>query len=331
MPISIVICAKNELNNLKAHLNTWVNQKYHDFEVIIVNDCSTDGSREWLDIQARKHSLLKIIHLENEDKILKGKRHALWNGIQAAKYDHLLFTDADCKANTDLWIVSMVSGFSATKEIVIGYSPYEKKPGLLNRMIQYDTLQTALQYLGWAGRGNPYMAVGRNVAYKKSLLTAKVFNASNKSISGDDDLIFQQVATKDNTATVLDKKSFTTSKSPTTYKEWIHQKTRHYGAGKHYPFSLKILLGLYSLSHLFYYLFAISFIIQQDIIAGIIFLFILPFLLRLLLNLRQYRTLNATQLILHTLYIDILYWLFYFVVLLLPLPRNYGWKLKKNR
>ena len=90
-------------------------------------------------------------------------------GIKAAKNEHLLFTDADCYPTSNNWITEMTSQFTTEKTIVLGYGAYKKIAGsFLNKIIRYETLLAATQYFSWAKKGNPYMGVGRNLAYNRS-------------------------------------------------------------------------------------------------------------------------------------------------------------------
>jgi hypothetical protein len=122
-----------------------------------------------------------------------------------------------------------------------------KGPGALNKIIRFDTFHTALQYLSYALAGQPYMGVGRNLSYKKAVfLRNKGFSAINHVPGGDDDLFINKVATKENTAIVIDKDTFTLSDPKKNFGEWFRQKARHYTTAKYYKPRHKFLLGLYS-------------------------------------------------------------------------------------
>ena len=165
-PISIIICARNEAENLRKNLPTILNQEYASFEVIVVNDASTDETLSVLNSFLSKYHHLRIINIT--DKKIIGKKGALAEGIEAAKYEWLLLTDADCYPFTKNWILGMIKGVDA-KEIGLGYAPYEKRDGFLNTFIRYETVWTATQYMGFALAGEPYMGVGRNIIYMKKL------------------------------------------------------------------------------------------------------------------------------------------------------------------
>jgi hypothetical protein len=111
-----------------------------------------------------------------------------------------------------------------------------------------------LQYLSYALAGQPYMGVGRNLAYKKELFYKHKGFASHHHLSGgDDDLFINAAATSNNTAIVLDKDAFTLSTPPNNWKEWIKQKHRHNSTGRYYKLKDRIKLGIYLFSHFLYY------------------------------------------------------------------------------
>ena len=163
-PVSVIVCARNESENLQRFLPSLFQQDYPQFEVVVVNDCSYDDSEEILEAFAEQYSNLKIVNLVEHEKYRHGKKFALTLGIKAAKYDLLLMTDADCEPLSDQWISSIQRNFTNETDIVLGYSPYFKKGGFLNSFIRFEAFVTALNYFSFAMVGKPYMGVGRNLA-----------------------------------------------------------------------------------------------------------------------------------------------------------------------
>lgn len=263
-PVSVIICARDEAQNLADNLPEVLQQQYSStFEVVAVNDNSYDDSKYVLEYLQRPFKNLRPIELKQEARLIQGKKFPLSIGIKEAKHELLLLTDADCKPSSPDWIRHMQDAFTNGKEIVLGYGAYEKTPGLLNKLIRFETFFTALQYFSYALAGIPYMGVGRNLAYKKELfLRNKGFSMHNQLPGGDDDLFINRVATKHNTAIVIDKEAFTCSKAKTQWSTWRSQKARHYTTGKYYKGQHKFLLGLFSFSH---------FLLYPLLIASIIF------------------------------------------------------------
>jgi glycosyltransferase involved in cell wall biosynthesis len=254
-PVSVIICARDEAAKLVTHLPGALVQTYPStHEVIVVNHNSQDDTRFLLDEFKKTFKGLHIVNLEQEAIGIPGKKYPLSMGIKEAKYEIVLLTDADCMPASEFWMQKMQDGYHNGIDVVLGYSPYKKNSSFLNKIIRYDTFHTALQYFSYALAGIPYMGVGRNLSYKKDVfLKNKGFSAINHIPGGDDDLFINKVATKTNTAIVLDPDTFTLSEPKKTFGEWFRQKTRHYSTAKYYRPKHKFLLGMYSFSHVLFY------------------------------------------------------------------------------
>jgi biofilm PGA synthesis N-glycosyltransferase PgaC len=259
--VSVIICARNESVRLRKFLPVVLEQEFGKYEVIVVDDCSWDESGIVLEEISKKYSHLKIVTIKEQEKYRHGKKFALTLGIKAAAHDFLLLTDADCRPASLQWLAKMVSNFSAEKEIVLGYGAYEKQPGFLNKLIRFDTLHSAMQYLSAAIGGNAYMGVGRNLAYKKPVFfRSKGFAKHNHVLSGDDDLFVNENATNKNVAIEIDPSSFTCSESKQKFSEWMKQKARHMSTAKYYRSSQKFSLVVKNGVNILFYLLLIALI-----------------------------------------------------------------------
>ncbi len=265
-PVSVIICARDEDENLARNLPGVLVQQYPStYEVVAVNDNSLDDSKYILEELKKTFKSLNIVELTQEAKLISGKKYPLSIGIREAKHEILLLTDADCVPASENWIEKMQAAYDADTEIVLGYGAYHKKPGMLNKLIRFETFHTALQYLSYALAGVPYMGVGRNLSYKKGLfLRNKGFSSINHIPSGDDDLFINKVATRKNTAVIIDPDTVTRSIPKTTWSGWLKQKARHYTTAKFYKPQHKFLLGLYFFSQFIFYPAFIASLIFYD-------------------------------------------------------------------
>ncbi len=275
VPVSVIICAKNEAKNLQNFLPSVISQSYSDFEIVLINDASTDDTLEVMEAFAANHSNIKIVDVKNIEAFWGNKKYALTLGIKASKNDYLLFTDADCKPLSKYWIHDMCTHFNDEQTIVLGYGAYSKiKKSFLNKLIRFETLITAVQYFSFAKVGIPYMGVGRNLAYaRKEFFNANGFINHIKLRSGDDDLFINQVATKSNTAICFSKNSFTQSLPKISFNDWIKQKRRHISTAKFYKLSHKILLAFLYISQLLFWVLAPILLIalfKWQIVIGLI-------------------------------------------------------------
>lgn len=271
-PISIIICAKNEAQQLEKNLPLILKQDYYadgkiNYEVIIVNDDSTDDTENIIRQIASSNNHLKAINSSG------GKKKALTAAMQVAAGNYLLLTDADCKPISNQWVKEMMQPLFSGKMIVAGYGAYKQAYGVLNKIIQFETLHTYMQYSGYALSGNPYMAVGRNMAVTKDVLKSVAASSRWETLPyGDDDMLVAIAATKSNFAVVANKQSHTLSEPKKTYSSWLAQKKRHLSTGKYYNHKTKVLLGGYALSHGLFWLCVATSIVLHPFIALILFL-----------------------------------------------------------
>lgn len=288
-PVSVIICAKDEAENLRKFLPFVLQQEYPTFEVIVINDGSTDETDNLLNDLSVEYPNLRTTFVPVGANNLSTKKLGLTLGIKASKYDLLLFTDADCMPEDKHWIARMARNFTPQTEFVLGYGAYFQKKGFLNRLISYDTLFIALQYMGMAAAHKPYMGVGRNLAYRKETFFAqKGFASTLHLCSGDDDLMVNKACTPSNTRVEIAPDSITWSEPNTTIKGWLFQKERHLSVSSFYKSSSKFRISIEPIMRGVFYvalilafsfgnmitviaagtLFLVRFVVQLSIING---------------------------------------------------------------
>ena len=247
VPLSVIVCAKNEEENVKNFIPLLAQQNYPDYEIVLIDDASSDETLEVFEAFEKEYSNVKLVKVENNEAFWGNKKFALTLGIKAAKNEYLLFTDADCYPQSTEWIKEMTAHFTKEKTIVLGYGAYEKiKGSFLNKIIRFETLLTATQYFSWTRLGKPYMGVGRNMAYKREeFFKVRGFMDHMKIRSGDDDLFINQAATANNTAICYSPESVTFSKPKTSFKDWFKQKRRHVATSQHYKSFDKTQLAIF--------------------------------------------------------------------------------------
>lgn len=306
-PVSIVICARNEAENLKTNLPLILEQDYPDFEVVVVNDCSDDDSQDILEKFQEKYKHLRLTQIKHDEKFTHGKKLALTIGIKAAKNEWLLLTDADCQPNGKQWLASMQQNFTDDCQIVLGYGGFNEYKGFLNKLVRFDTFFIALQYLGFALIKLPYMGVGRNLAYRKSLfMKNKGFASHAHILSGDDDLFVNEVATSKNTKVEFTLEAHTRSVPKKTFSLWAFQKRRHLSSGQTYKFKHKFLLGLEIASRITFYVgLILTLVTPLTWIAGLS-AYLLRLIVQLIIFNQAMNKLNEKNLLLFSIVFDLL-------------------------
>lgn len=298
-PVSVIICARNEDENLTEFLPKVLTQEYPDFEVIVVNDCSWDNTEHVIDEFAKIFPNLRKANIKEDAYYKHGKKFAILVGIKAAKHNQLLFIDADCYPSSNNWLSEMVAGFSVEKEIVLGYGAYEKQPGLLNRLIRYDSFIIAVQYLSAAIKSRAYMGVGRNMAYSKELFfNEKGFSRHYHITSGDDDLFVNHAATDKNVNVCINSEAITYSKPKKTFKDWRIQKARHLTTAPLYSGKSKSMLAFNYFSQYFFYLSLIGLLLSMNTLLLFPILLILKISVQLLVLNKASKRLNEKDLLL---------------------------------
>jgi poly-beta-1,6-N-acetyl-D-glucosamine synthase len=305
-PVSIIICARNEADNLLNFLPAVLEQEYPDYEVIVVNDCSEDNSYDILGKYLIQYPHLRISTVNKDPKFTHNKKFAQFIGIKAARNEILLFTDADCQPESDKWLEGMASHFDEKTNFVLGYGGYLRENGLLNKYIRYDSMTIAMQYLGMAIRGIPYMGVGRNLAYRRSVFfTNKGFGLHNHVISGDDDLLVNTIATGENTSVEFRNETHTRSIPCLGINEWVTQKKRHLTTAPYYKFKDKFLLITEPLTRIVFYALFIVLLSFMFLWPWLLAVFLLRSITQITVFTLVQKKLNEPGLLAYLLFFDI--------------------------
>lgn len=296
-PLSVVICARNEAANLREYLPVVLEQDYPSFEVIVVNDRSWDGTEDLLKDLSKQYPQLKIVTIADGEKFIAGKKFAVTMGIKAAQYEWLVFTDADCVPASADWLKGMQQPADDQTDFLLGYSPYLKRAGLLNALIRFETFFTAVNYLAFALKGMPYMGVGRNMAYKKSIFFKnKGFAAHMHIPSGDDDLFVNAHASSSNTEIRIHKDTQVWSAPNVTFGAYLRQKKRHYGAGKLYKGKHRFILSCQVIFTLLFYVFFGALLCFKPVAYIALGIFALSLIIRCFVYPRLLKRLNYADL-----------------------------------
>ena len=203
-PLSIVLSAHDEAHHLRQLLPLLLEQDYPQFEVIVINDNSTDNTEEVLKQLEDSHPNLYHSFTPSTARYISRKKLSLTLGIKASRYDWLVFTEVDCRPASNQWLRTMARNFTADTDIVLGYSGYAPHKGFRLANLAFNNLLLSLRYLSMALRRHTYMGCGRNLAYRKELFYRNHgFSQQLNLKRGEDDLFINQAATSSNTRVEL--------------------------------------------------------------------------------------------------------------------------------
>lgn len=253
-PLSVILCAHDEVENLRHNLPAILEQDYPQFEVIVINDGEKGESEEYLTQLEEQYSNLYHSFVPDSSRYISRKKLAVTLGIRAARYDWLVLTEANCRPQSNQWLRLMARNFTSHTEVVLGYSGYERGHNWLHRRAAFDSLFTAMRYLGFALAGSPYMGIGRNLAYRKDLFfDQKGFSAHLNLRRGDDDLFVNQVARRDNTRVETDPASVVRMKPLFRAKDWREEKIGYSSTASLYHGMQRWALGFETFSRLLFH------------------------------------------------------------------------------
>ena len=315
-PVSVIVCAKNEAKNLKKNVPFILAQAYPNFELVLINDNSSDHTLKVMTAFKEANENVKIVNVKPVEAFWGNKKYALTLGIKAATHDTLVFTDADCKPNSNAWISGMCTQFNKEKTLVLGYGAYERiNRSFLNLLIRFETFFSAVQYFSYATIGQAYMGVGRNLAYKRALFfEANGFIAHIRIKSGDDDLFVNQISTKANTAICIAEPAFTSSTPKTDLKSWILQKRRHVSTAKHYRATHKWMLGLFYVSQILFWVVGTCLMALRFQWQMVVALVALRFVIQYIVLFASAKKLNEKDLILYLPILEVVLIVFQMVI-----------------
>lgn len=253
-PVSVVVCARDAYEYLQDLVPVLLTQDYPDYEIVIVNDCSEDETDEWLKDIERREPKIKPVQLRQHLNFFNGKKFPLSMGIKSAKNDLIVLTDVNCLPTNSQWLRSVVHSYGNNTEVVIGYSPYFNKKGVFNKIMRFDAVQYAMQYLSAALNKHPYMGIGTNLSYRKELFYRhKGFTSHYTTSVGDDDLFVSQVAKGKNTEVLIDAENAILTTPPHKFGMWAHIKSSRYSTIPQYDVKAKASSALFTWSHFLFY------------------------------------------------------------------------------
>jgi glycosyltransferase involved in cell wall biosynthesis len=293
--VSVIVCAHDEEQNLRELIPLLLAQDHPEFEIIIVEDRCNDGTYDYLKQMIEENTRIKMVQVAQKPDHISGKKFGLTLGIKAARYDWLLFTDADCRPAGDQWVRQMTTHYSTNTQIVLGFSPYEKRKGWLNSFIRFESLLTGIQMISLAKLGRPYMGLGRNLSYAKSLFFQnKGFNSHLEIVGGDDDLFVNRQATRHNTVVSVGPQAITISIPKLNWRDFLHQKLRHLSVGKRYKFSDKVMLAVFSSTWLLTWFYVVPTIFLNDAVFISVSIILIRWILLIILFQTGSRKLGGT-------------------------------------
>ena len=299
-PVSVVVSSKNQLHHLRSNLIHFLNQDYPEFEIIVINDASSDGTDDYLEELEKKYGHLKVVTntIQENDRFNKGKKFGITLAIKSATHDTLLFSDADSFPSSNQWIKKMQASFSSKKQIVLAYSRLEKRKGFLNRLLRYESLYEGLLSFSFTPRSFPLLAQRRNLGYDRALFFSINGFFSHLNLSrGEAKLFVDEASNSRNTAVCLSTEAMTLSNTQKSYLEWFSDKRSYFNLAKRLRFSSLLLLGMNFFSQFSFWLLLPVLLIYQINTQLVLLAFTLRFCLQYIVYWKMCKFTNEYRLL----------------------------------
>ncbi len=279
-PVSVVICAKNEQLNLEKNLPLYLKQNYPEFEVVVVNDCSTDETEGLLYTLKQKHKNLQVTTIEQDRKFLHDRKLAITVGIKAARHDCIIFTEPDCAPTGDKWLDTMQQAFGDKGELVVSYCRSERREGIAEKILRSDSVVSAMFALRGAMVGKPYRSSIKNMGLSQALFfRSKGFASYNSYPYSEETIFLCRNGNAANTQVALSPNAILSSSQALTFGQWFKQKCLYaslLGMGKRGIGRLRF--EMFSRT-LFYIAFAVLLVLAIIRLDYLLMLCMLPLLL----------------------------------------------------
>lgn len=320
--VTVLVTARNKYQYLKVLIPKLFEQDYPKFDVLIVNDQSTDRTKRLLEDLFIKYPKLRSVTIKYTPKHLTAKKFALTLGFKVAKNDVILLTEADSLPSSNQWIRKMTAPVREQgKTFALGYSGYTQPSSTLGRWVKFESLLKALFFLSFSLWKAPFMGVGRNLCYRKSFfMEVKAFKGFWDVQGGEDALFVNAYATGKNTQVVIDPQAMTTSECTENWKEYLAQEKQVFQAERNLKVEDKRKVGIYAISQALYWIGGIGLLLYFGIgFDWIQFSFVLACMLaRTLLLSRVIRSatfkLEGTRPTFNVLLFDLIYIAYFWVL-----------------
>lgn len=277
-PVSVIIVVHNQYQLIRQNLPELLGQDYPDFEVLVVDDTSDDGSDEVLEKLAETFSNLRVVKLTQSLNWFKGRKFPLSLGIKSASHEFLLLTDIRFRPEGKNWISQMVAAYTFDTAIALGYATFNTT-SKINKWLRFMAFYDGMFYLSMALSGMPFKGIGPNLSYRKSLFYRhKGFSSHYVINAGDDELFVNKAATRKNTEIRISAGSQVKCSKPMTFIQWLENEKTRLAIRRFFKPGHRMMISLFSATTLlFYALFAALLIVhvQLPVVIGI-------FLIRLL-------------------------------------------------
>lgn len=220
--VSVIIACKNEQENIQHLISYIAQQSYQNFELIIVNDHSTDATKFLIKQAIPSFPKIKLL-----DAVGFGKKNAIKEGILHSTTDFIVTIDADCFP-TFHWLESIVCfQKKLPSDLLICPVKISERENFFQRIQALEFVSLVASGAGAAGIGTPILCNGANLAFTKQAWLNCQAELHKEELSGDDIFLLQSIKKRGGVIRFVKSESALINTKPVTnFTDFIKQRRR---------------------------------------------------------------------------------------------------------
>lgn len=264
IPVSVIVYSKNQAKELLHLIPALLNQNYYMFELVVVNNASSDQTPELLKEFEMLYPNVKAVNVINNEAFWGSKKYALTLGIKAAKHEYLLLINAEDIVLSNDWMLQMASHFTLNKTLVLGGAAYAPEKGFFNKYLRFDLLMSQLQQFSWIKIGSPFAVRVENVGFKKQVFfDVNGFINHMNQVNHTNELFFNEAVHVKNIAVCDQPHFFLQIPTPENSTSFFKMKKEQRRLLSKLSFGTKFRVQFFYLSTFLFYVTAIILLILQ--------------------------------------------------------------------
>lgn len=304
--LSVIIVTSNQDSLLRKNLPYVLEQDYPNFEVIVVNDNSSDDTSDVLEFFKKRYPHLRTTFTSDSARRISHKKLALTLGIKAATSEWVVFTEPHCRPATNQWLRALAQSLkkdSTSVDAVVGYTAMEKSNGFISLVRCADNMLRGVRLLCSALCRKAYMAYGTNLLYHRSLFFEHKGYSSHLNLErGDDDIFVNENIAPSRIHAAIGYDASVILDTPDSHS-WMLEKTGRIATRRYLRGIMPLLLSFETITRALYVVGTLVFLLvallsSWWVTAGIILLlWIIRLVCQLLILLRTRQVLGEQNFI----------------------------------
>ena len=258
--ISIIVPSRNYEDNLRELIPSLLEQDYPDFEVVVVDDCSSDGT-EWylagLKLESDKLKTSRIIQETDFPNAL-----VITIGVRAASKEWLIFLNPLCRIGSKGWLKTFATGIHSETEAIFGFVKYSNLEGSMQKFFRYENFNSFMLFGSARYLGIPMPVSDVNMAYKREdFLNRKGFAAVLDARFSENELYINKISDRKNSTFLFDRSSVVSFTGDTDWQDGMNFKKKQLLIKKKFTPGQKFFLSVNTISRIAFDLIMVALLV----------------------------------------------------------------------